>query len=321
MADTTTHSIFSLELLNSIPNKKIIKKHLDLYKLGSQGPDPFFYLPKSYANSNIGGRMHEEHTGEFLIKMMMFARKSKSESLRTFVYGLINHFSLDSNVHPYVFFVTGVYDKNDTSTYKYRGQHLLLERTIDNLLIERKLKKRHRLFNVFKFNLGLKGKDSEVEKAISFALKETFGIDDFGPYYFEAFDRMKRVFKRVALDRSGLKRKLLSIYDGTVNKKGSIMYQHLSYKTPFNKSLDYLNEGHNTWYHPATNQASVKSFLDLYDDAKVTALSLIIAFDEFYDNKITESDLEKYFKNISYSSGLENVSDDQFKYFGEIFKK
>ena len=66
----------------------------------------------------------------------------------SYLVGLICHYVLDSNVHPYVFYKTGKFDKKMKSTYKYNTIHLFMETFIDNDMIKRREK-----VNPYKFDI------------------------------------------------------------------------------------------------------------------------------------------------------------------------
>lgn len=319
MADMTTHSIFSMDVLDKLTNKDYIKNNLSYYKLGSQGPDPFFYLSSKDEHYNIGSIMHENKTGEFFINLLTFIKMNKTDELLSFYFGMINHFSLDSSIHPYVFYTTGVFDKYNEDTFKYQGAHLLLERTIDNIFIKNKLHKNYRLFNHYNYTLLNIKHDTNIIDALNYTLKETYNIDNYGVKYFQAVKKMQNVFRYIALDRTGIKRQLLKLYDNRYNKNKSLLYQNLSYHTIIDPNIDYLNQGNNTWYHPATNEPSNESFLELYDKGVESAVNLIKISDDYLNDKIEKSDLYNHFKNISYSSGLENNIEHNFKFFGDLF--
>ena len=55
-----------------------------------------------------------------------------------FLYGFICHYVLDSNVHPFVFYKTGLFDKKDKNSYKYNNLHAFMETYFDNYMIKEK---------------------------------------------------------------------------------------------------------------------------------------------------------------------------------------
>ena len=70
------------------------------YSWGSQGPDPFFFIPLSGASAQLGGRMHRGHIAE-VFRAMAQAAHGSAVAL-AYLLGFCTHYALDRTVHPYI---------------------------------------------------------------------------------------------------------------------------------------------------------------------------------------------------------------------------
>ena len=114
-----------------------IQSHRNVYNLGQQGPDIFFYCPQAHLfyPKNIGFLMHSDRVGEFF-KNLLRVRESflvleDREIADAYILGFMGHYSLDTVAHPYI------HDRAEKMRYRHEfsksfGIHVLLETDIDN---------------------------------------------------------------------------------------------------------------------------------------------------------------------------------------------
>jgi hypothetical protein len=321
MADMTTHVIFSNDVLSTFEKKDYVYTYYNYYKLGSQGPDPYLYISSKDENPRIGDLMHEKDTGLFFINFLNYIKRNPSKQLQAFFYGMVNHFSLDSNIHPYIYYTTGIYKPNKPETLKYRGMHLKIERLLDRLYLEQRLNVNRRRFNSYKYCLKGLLPSTEIKKALDVVIEETYQVKGYGEKYEACVKRMKSVTQHVAFDRTGIKKQVLKLYDKYLNKTHPLMYQTISFNSEVNDNIDYFNEGKNTWLHPLTGEEQTSTVFELIENGLNTAVLLIQKADLFLEDKIDEVELRKYFKDISYDTGIENSKHSQLHIFGWLFDK
>ena len=86
--------------------KKIIVENRQLFDIGVQGPDIFFYYQplKSNPVSRFGINMHNENASSFFDKMhLVYARyNGNKDALMAYLLGFACHYSLDYIDHPYI---------------------------------------------------------------------------------------------------------------------------------------------------------------------------------------------------------------------------
>ena len=110
--------------------------------LGGQGPDVFFYCGYSFSKRentklvrDFGTYLHHIDISEIYFKLVDYTNKSKDkEILLPYVRGLLMHYVLDRNVHPYIFYRSGfVGDGSKKDEFNNLLSHAYFESGLDNL--------------------------------------------------------------------------------------------------------------------------------------------------------------------------------------------
>lgn len=107
MPTTYAHYKFGKEVISALPRplQSAIENHRELFDIGVHGPDILFYYHPLKKNpvSAQGYALHDRLADEFFLRA---AEKMKSAedpaAARAYIYGVICHFALDSECHPYV---------------------------------------------------------------------------------------------------------------------------------------------------------------------------------------------------------------------------
>lgn len=109
MPTSYAHHKFGQQVLEQLPKElqKPIKKESELYELGLNGPDLFFfYRPYVYKNevNMLGYGMHEEPALPFFRHAAKIALKDGFPATElSYLYGFIAHFALDRICHEYIY--------------------------------------------------------------------------------------------------------------------------------------------------------------------------------------------------------------------------
>ena len=85
--------------------KEVIQKHPLQFRIGLQGPDPYFFYRPILKNhvAKLGSDMHKENADVFFKTARKVIRQKGLDSREyAFILGFICHFALDSECHPYV---------------------------------------------------------------------------------------------------------------------------------------------------------------------------------------------------------------------------
>ena len=128
MPSSMTHTYFGIDVYNKLnkTSKNKIKDNIEYFKLFTQGSDPFMFYhffigEKAKKIAKIQYMMHTTKTREFFISTINYIHNNNLKDnsiIMSYLYGQICHFVLDSTVHPYIIYNTGMYDEKKNSTYK-----------------------------------------------------------------------------------------------------------------------------------------------------------------------------------------------------------
>ncbi|HEX6923658.1 MAG TPA: zinc dependent phospholipase C family protein [Bacillales bacterium] len=307
MPNVWTHIYFGEDVADkssySVPSEDV----KSYFRLGAQGPDPFFYhnfwpWKKEKKVAEIGGKIHRDSCGAFLMEMIRHGfRKSSDFYLQAYILGFLTHHILDRNAHPYIIYRSGNEDH----------KHQRLECIIDTLLME-ELR-------------GIKTWKTPVYEEIDIGrhlyppIQDmlTVLIEKFYPetastmpanYIDDAYQDMLKALK-VLFDPLGWKNKAFK------NQMSAFSYQKVI------DDNDYLNREHQTWFHPADNsEKHNESFDDLLKNAEREGIRILTAVLDYWNNGQEHSceGIEKELQNLAYDTGKDCTLSIENQYFDPI---
>jgi hypothetical protein len=123
MADYWTHYYSGEELINRMD---LINLDRDLFFLGCQGPDIYYYNKFAVKTNppNLGYLIHRFKTKEIFSEIFIYLKSNNNTYLKSYIYGWIIHYVLDKNIHPYI-------------DGKINFNHKRLESNIDTYIIDK----------------------------------------------------------------------------------------------------------------------------------------------------------------------------------------
>ncbi|HHU56279.1 MAG TPA: zinc dependent phospholipase C family protein [Acholeplasmataceae bacterium] len=317
MPDLVMHHYFGRKVLEGLDKDLISKIELDTYDFATAGPDPFFFISFLNRKENpkhleFGGFMHRNNTKEFLLELI--EETKNNPLLKSYLYGFVTHYFLDTFTHPYVFHFTGNYEKENEDTLVYRGLHTKLERAMDTYIIKKYYYSKPHKFKIYKNILKLKKLNQNIENEINKVYKKVYGIEDGFDLVNKSIKDQKK-FYRFIYDPFGLKNKLFALLD---NGKSSIDFKVLSYYGKEILDIDIFNFKNQKWTNPVDDRLTFNdSFFDLFDEAKTKAIETIKNIEKYLnDEKVI---LDDYIKNTSYITGLDCCDTRPMRFFNNIF--
>lgn len=321
MPATVVHAYFAQDLNDILP--KEIKNKLDVNRLKTFGQSTdslmFYNLFSILPGKKIRDfqkYFHTNKTQEFFINLINYIKENdytEDIDVNSFLVGAICHYVLDSTVHPYIYYKTGYFNKNDKSTYKYNNVHTFMETFLDNDMIKRRESINPYKFNISKFSFDTSKFSNELNDTIKYTFKETFDVDNMDKIYYKSLKQMRNSIFIFRQDRYGIKKFFYKLAD-TFTSKRVFRFEAISYHYPLNDRHNFLNENHKLWRNPCDySLTSEESFLDLYLKALKLAKVMICASFDYINGKDIE--LEKVFINKSYITGLDCELDKELKYF------
>lgn len=320
MPATVTHAYFMKDLYEVLPDNITSKIDLNRSKMFAQSTDSIMFynllsLKPSHNLRKFQYYYHTHKTNEFFINLLNYVRDHNIDDIDTysFIVGFITHFVLDSNVHPYVIYKTGFFDKKKKETYKYNGIHHFMEAFLDNDLIKRRENTDPYKFNISKFCFDTKKFSNDLNNTIDYTFYTTFNIKNMSYKYYKSLKQMKMCLRLFRMDRYGIKKFFYKLLD-TFTPKRVLRLEAVSYHVSLEDKHNYLNNNHTMWKNPADeNITSTESFVDLYLRSLEEARNISIKVFDYLNGK--DIDLKSLFLNKSYVTGLDCDIEKELKYF------
>lgn len=319
MPSTITHSYFSIDVYNKLDSK--YKKNINLNKLKvfAQGPDIYYFYnfligKKAKKIYSIGDIIHKNNIDNYFYNIIKYIKDNDlydNEEIKSYLYGIVCHYILDTNIHPYIIYHTGIYNKNIKETHKYNGKHQEMEYYLDCYIIDKYEKINHKKYKMYKIlNIKL---NKSLKELINITNKKTYNINNTFYYYNKSLKYMYLFFKYINYDKYGIKRKIYKIIDKILNNH-LIKLEELSYHIENYEYIKYLNTNKTTWNHPSSNKEYNYSFNELYNISIDKCIKTITKIDDMINTNINKKEIFKLF-NLSYITGLNYKRNDKLKYF------
>lgn len=318
-----THKLFAEQAwmrLNDHELSELIKKHAQLYYIGSNGPDILFYhnaLPwqahKSQRVSKLGNTMHSTRINAFYKKALEIIQQQTNEEIKermiVYLLGHLMHWALDKSVHPYIFYWTGASEK------VHMDHHHRIESDIDLKLLHRFKKmeaKQYQSYEICSYDDSMLQAIARLYVPIA---KEVYHVDLKVHDIREALDQWK-FLQKLFQDPNGKKERVIA----QVEKLFNIPWRFRSYLLKqYEEEYDVLNEEHRMWVHPCDDTiSSHQSFLELFEEGLTLALPLLNKAYECMKKGQDEQEIIKILKNQSYDTSMSCLC--EMKYFNIIYK-
>lgn len=310
MPSNTTHRIFGKSVLNKLPTQISNKiPNQDIYNIFCQSFDNLFYynllsLKKGKEIRELARYSHKNKTQSYLINIIKYIKNNNLNNdadCLSYLYGSINHYVLDTTFHPYVFYKTGVFNKNKKDSYKYNSLHTRMESMLDKYFYDKDNKTKYHTYRHYKDDFPKVKFSTNLNNIINYTFKKTYKKDNIAKTYYKSFKQGRFVFRFGVYDKFGLKRLLYKFIDFI----RPIRYKKIIHVSSYIKDIDsnYLNLDKQDWYNSATNSYSNLSVDELYDLAVDKSVEIIKHIDTMLDTELDFKKLKNLIPNISYISG------------------
>ncbi len=325
-----THSFFAEDSLGNIKDpvlKDKISSRMDLFYLGAQGPDLFFYYKakpwiKYDGIEKLGNIVHENLVDTFFKESFDYLDSLKGNDgfydLLTYLAGYMCHYSLDRNTHPLIHYSAGIDNGLTKATRKYYNHHRRLESTIDYFSLIKKGVDPVR-FKSFELVSIRKRFEPVLIDYYIFILDKVYGTTITLGQVRSVIHDISRVLKNL-YDPIGLKLLLYRLLELLMGARDEITSSMIPRRLI--NGMDYLNLDHRKWVHPCNpGHSSDESFWDLYNialDETVKFMDLISVY--LKSGRFPDALLDMT-SNISYSTGIECGNSSKLKYFDSIYDK
>lgn len=296
--------------------KKTVKneKYFDVVALAGQGPDPFFFYGYSLAKRKnvkevrqFGTLLHHMDIApvyNFLLNYATSKSGEEQEVLLAFIKGLMYHYALDRNTHPYIFYISG-FSELPEEKRKYSLEHAKVESAIDAIM----KKKCHEKKNI---NQMLK-----VSKAHLKLISKMFYC--LGNYYFNFAYIQEDTYEKCVKDmrlvnhvlNSPLKIKKLIFM--TLFKSHELNAMSAPLNVTKLKKYDLFNSRKQKWLNCVNGNIRFESFYELFDNAKKETESINHIISLAKGGLDVLEDLEEFVRGIDHDGFQVGAKKKYFK--------
>lgn len=320
MPATITHAFFANDVYDILPDKIQEQVDINRCKMFGQSVDSlkFYNLFSILPGKKIRmfcSYFHENQSQEFFLNLLRYIKDNDIHDVDTYSYmvGVICHYALDSIVHPYIVYKTGIFNKRKKDTYKYNNVHHFMETFIDNDMVKRRCKTNPYKFDISSFCFDIYSLSDDLERTIDYTFYNTFQLSNMSKVYYKSLKQMRFAIKVFRRDPYGIKKFFYKLAD-TFTPRSVFRFEAISYHYPLEDKHNFLNNDHTLWRNPTNYDLTYnESFVDLYLLAIKQAKVMICAAFDYLNNK--NIDLEKIFDNTSYVTGLNCDKKKELKYF------
>ena len=323
-----THYICGEATINELPRdiKVILQNSRQLYNVGSQGPDMFFYyLPGLIKKNikNIGVHMHKSNVRTFFSNMLDIQNAADSEErlmIFSYICGYLSHYALDCNAHPYVYYKSGFQVEGDkTSRLRYSVRHRSFETAIDVLMLKVMSGEKPASMKLWQLIKADKCQAMVIANALSNAINMAYDRHISQREVFSAISYMVGM-TRVLQSKRGYRKKLMELAEDLTI--GEHVVSSIIHMQEIKDGKDYLNLKKQPWYMPWDGDNEINhSFGEMYSQAVVDGSRLIKANYKYLTGSIIKEELLIDIGNRSMASGLDIDQDKAFCVHGNMSKQ
>ncbi|MEA5020951.1 MAG: peptidase [Gordonibacter sp.] len=256
------------------------------FLLGNQGPDPLFYSivsPSLREHNRLGNVMHSEKPSELIAAFKNSLSILDEDELplgRAYAFGFVCHYTLDSLVHPLVYFNEyRLCDAGEPGLSRVDGNevHATIESELDELVLFEKRGETIETFSPWREILQADDRVlSIISKMYAYAALVVYGRiipQDMFATSVRGFRSVQKLFH----SPTGRKRAALGRIEQLIRPFS--FFQSMSHRPIELTESAYNNHEHQPWEDPYTGEESTDSFWDRYHKALEKSALNIETFD------------------------------------------
>lgn len=281
-----THDTFGQDIYDQLSGTIGARRdETEAFLLGNQGPDPLFYsllVPRLRAFNRLGSIMHNEKPNELLSALkasLAILDENERRVGRAYALGFLCHYTLDSAMHPLVFFNEyRLCDAGEPGLSRENGSevHAVIESEFDEMVL---FTRRGETVATFDPSRSILRADdfvlATVSKMYAYLALTVYGLI-IPPAMFSSSVKSFRVVQRLFHSPTGTKRAILGRIEELVRPYS--FYRSMSHRPREISESEFDNRGHALWENPFTEENETRSFWDIYNDAVNRAVGNIDTF-------------------------------------------
>lgn len=305
-----THHLFGEESIDRLPQGVITSDEERIaFILGNQGPDPFFFhmlTPRISDCMSLAQVMHRSRMSRqfsCLRDGVSHLQPRDANLGRAFALGLLSHYVLDRNAHPFVYEQQfGIVESDPELEASGSQVHAVLESDLDVLMLQ--LKRDGATVEDYPPAGEIVTTDRINRVAgvlMSYVAGRVYGIDIPAGEYGAAVANMQRLYR--AIEPAGsVKTRAISLVEGLVHDYS--LLDGLAHCVTTELPERTGNLGYLTWKNPFTDEVSNESFPEVFDRALVDYECTVARF-------IETGDMDAVTSHVNYS-GRVLEADEEF---------
>lgn len=268
-----THHLFGEESIDRLPAGIVTSdEERCAFLLGNQGPDPFFFrvrTPYMRDCMQLARVMHRSRMSkQFACLRSGVSRLQKHDARlgRAFTLGLLSHYVLDRNAHPFVYEQQfGVLDADPDLASAASQVHAVIESDLDVLMLQLKRNGATTADYPPVSELVTSERIDKVGGALmSHVARSVYGLDVGVAEYGGAVADMQMLY-RIIEPAGSLKTDVIGKLEGLVSDYS--LLASLAHPVTDKQPLRAGNMGHIAWKNPFTEAVSHESFPEVFDRA------------------------------------------------------
>lgn len=270
-----THEIFGEEALAGAVSEKLhqtVFHHPEVFRLGCQGPDIFFFNPFMNLGChkvNLGTRMHETESNRFfqvfLEELLLIKQRWELDTGISYFLGFLSHYALDTELHPYVYSKVGYEADRPDSARRTLPAHQRLEAVIDQKML---MAKRDCMPSAYFPEKRIQMTERELKviaRLMSRTLQRVYHIMIYEENIKASYRSMRMVMKQV-YDHTGKKKPLVCGFESKVLCRPVI--GNMMVTDTLADRIDAMNIRGRVWQDPWNPDKTFDSSVwELYDNA------------------------------------------------------
>jgi len=274
-----------------------IKANHDLFWIGCQGPDLFFYYHpwsgRAYDRQVRGypERLHGHKIDMTFTLMAAQAKKEADMAVTAYVAGFLSHWAMDMNCHPYIFYRTQRPEKQDGYP-----EHQFLEAAIDRAVLQ------DQGLDLAAYSIldRRPGCDAKIHAVLQQVMAAEYGLDLPLATVSAAISDFRFV-ERFFYSR-GAKFRFYRGLEKLVGKPKAITALIIPPDT--DPDVDPLNTRHAVWHDPCDRSVvSTASFAELADRAVGQTADLWAALQSYLQDEGPVEDLTRLLAGRTFKTG------------------
>lgn len=260
MSALHTHYKHGNDVLKKLYQKQQleINSNINYYNMFNQGFDNlYYYLFNRKYYRDFGIKAHKKNIDTFFYELITFIKENNlqdSYEVTSMLYGFINHYTLDTIVHPYINYQVKNLDIPHTKI------EFMIDGQLDSINTSYKL-----LISKVKFTKNLK-------LTINHVFDKTYQKENIAKIFKISHNFSYYIYRYFIHDKNGLKTKIYKLI-GKFIPIDIILHKNTICPKVFDERI--LNKNKEVWHHPSNNKEIYNySYDELYNSAVKIAVTL-----------------------------------------------